>query len=209
MKNIENLLPADFAAEEEAYSLALQSNGQVKTDLPEWYSEADRWSDFVQSWRDYIQDLYEKYFQPKQKPDLSWVNFEKIFFALYLLFWISVAGLLIYLLLALFKKYSAKPKMVTSEPDLSIETREQRLVEMVKVMMKKGDWAKAAKLRWRLFLERRELSVEMTPLEFERNHSTKLPKAMDQYKNMFTTEKGDEGWYQEYSRQLRNLEGPQ
>ncbi len=207
MEKSQTKFPADFAAEEEAYSQVLKNNLDVSTELPPWRSGTDIWSEWMQSLRDYANQIYEKYFKPDQAPKMDWINWSLVMKGLFYLMLFSVVVLVVYLVVSLIRKRSEPLKYAARAPDISIETREQRLVEMVKEKMAMGEWSQAAKLRWRLFLERKKLNSEVTPLEFEKDQKTSLPQAIDQYRNMFTPSKGDESWYLEYNRKLRELEG--
>ncbi len=207
MENSQTKFPADFAAEEEAYSQVLKNNLDVSTELPPWRSGVNVWSEWMQSMRDYANQLYEKYLKPKESPNWDWINWDWVFTGFTILFWISVVVLVVYLVTVFVRKRSEPLKYAVKTPSISIETREQRLVEMVKEKMANGEWSQAAKLRWRLFLERKKLNSEVTPLEFERDQKTALPQAIEQYRNMFTPTQGDESWYLEYNRKLRELEG--
>ncbi len=206
MENSKTPFPSDFKVEEEAYSKVLQHNLEVSTDLPKWRTSSDVWGDWFRSMQELAKEIYEKYFKPDADLNTKF-NWEIVFLVIKVLFWLSLATLIVYGILSLFRRFSDSDQVRVREPQISIETRENRLVDIIKEMMQKGEWAKAAKLRWRLFLERRNMNSEKTPLEFEREVNPDLPEAFEQYEQMFTEIKSNEDWYKKYSQKLRDLEG--
>lgn len=201
--------PLDYKIEEEAYSSVLKDSAEVSMDLPKWKTTSDRWAELAEQWRQFIKSIYDKYLKPETDLKADWIDWNLISTILIGLFWFSVIVLVIYIIITLVQRFSEPRQFKIKESWSHISSREEKLVDLVKKAMNEGNWALASKLRWRLFLERTNRSAEITPLEFESQKKPALPRAIEQYENMFTEPGSSQEWYVQYSEKLKKLEGPQ
>lgn len=114
-----------------------------------------------------VQDLMRRFFP--ESASLSPMDIEKI---VKFVMWtgaIAISGLLVYFLFRLFSR-AEKSGAAMSAPSLPRDALPvDRTALELQAALARGDFARAARLRWRLFLHRSQQPTATTPREFARD----------------------------------------
>jgi len=208
--------PESFEIEHQAFQKALEGSSSISTELPFL-----KWTDSY--FQNLVETLIEKYREPVKKLVESFrLWLEKIFGGQenspIELNWTGLAegfGILVIVILIILM--ALKLLKYFNEKDFSglslkrgagkIETNEEFLLGQIKGFLKQKNWAKASRIRWTLFLERKGLNPELTPYEYESSQKNlNWQKSMDQYQRMFDLPQADKEWFFSYHKSLLGLE---
>lgn len=119
----------------------------------------------VEDWLEWLHNWLEQ-FRPERQSELPDLT-EFLLAAAYTLGFVIVAFLTCYLAISLYRRYGARPTGVDRDPSAAPpQPTVEELVRAVAQALGEGDIARAARLRWKLFLQRSGRPPHLTPLEY-------------------------------------------